>query len=275
MAGELKKKNQDIKKHLPTEGVHTSEDASTELPDADDSVSPPVASAHVSSSHAGHVLPAHPVREHKTHNVIVEDTEPAVHKKNVSSHITIVHDKGVHDKDIDDKEFSNQNKTKQSQTNQKSNFMDITIKQADRAKEVVQNYMLWTGAAGIIPIPVVDFAAISAIQLSMLNKISGIYDQTFNNNWGKEIIGSLIGGYTATSLGRGIGMNIVRSIPIVGGLLSFVVAPGFAAASTWALGQVFIMHFESGKTLLEFDPVKFKDSYNHYVTEYNKEHHGK
>jgi len=129
------------------------------------------------------------------------------------------------------------------------------------AEAVVRNYMLWTGAAGIIPVPIVDMAAISAIQLSMLNKIGDIYKQKFNANWGKSVIASLVGGYASTSLGLGVGMNIVKAIPFIGSLASVVVVPGFAAATTWALGQVFILHFESGGTVLDFDPVAVKDYY--------------
>jgi len=133
------------------------------------------------------------------------------------------------------------------------------------AEAVVRNYMMWTGAAGIIPVPIIDTAAITAIQLAMLNKIGDIYKQEFSANWGKSVIGSLVGGYAATTLGMGIGMNIVRAIPFVGSIASLIVVPGFAAATTWALGQVFILHFESGGTILDFDPVAVKDHYVNLV----------
>ncbi|MDB5086620.1 YcjF family protein [Mucilaginibacter sp. OK098] len=137
------------------------------------------------------------------------------------------------------------------------------------SEAVVRNYMMWTGAAGIIPLPIIDTAAISAIQLAMLNKIGDIYKQEFSANWGKSVIGALVGGYASTSLGLGIGMNIVRAIPFVGGIASLIVLPGFAAATTYALGQVFILHFESGGTILDFDPVAVKD---HYIALVKKGH---
>jgi len=34
--------------------------------------------------------------------------------------------------------------------------------------------------------------------------------------------------------------------------------PAVAGASTYAVGQVFIQHFESGGTFLDFDPEKVK-----------------
>ena len=135
-----------------------------------------------------------------------------------------------------------------------------------RAEAVVRNYMMWTGAAGIIPMPIVDMAAITAIQLAMLNKIGDIYDQKFSKNWAKSVIGTLVGSYTSVSLGRGIGMNLVKSIPFVGSLATMLIVPGFAAASTYALGKVFIAHFESGGTLLDFNPHKAKTYYNSLYT---------
>jgi hypothetical protein len=35
--------------------------------------------------------------------------------------------------------------------------------------------------------------------------------------------------------------------------------PGFAAAVTWAMGRVFIQHFETGGTLLDFNAEKMRD----------------
>ncbi|MEN0053843.1 MAG: DUF697 domain-containing protein [Mucilaginibacter sp.] len=134
-----------------------------------------------------------------------------------------------------------------------------------KAEAVVQNYMLWTGAAGIIPMPLADIAAISAIQLTMLKKIGEIYDFRFSSNWGKSVISTLTGAYASTALGHGIGKALLRSIPLVGGITSILALPGFAAASTWALGKIFILHFESGGTLLDFDPVKSKDYYTSLV----------
>jgi hypothetical protein len=37
--------------------------------------------------------------------------------------------------------------------------------------------------------------------------------------------------------------------------------PAVAAASTWATGKVFIRHFESGGTFLDFDPAKARAYY--------------
>ena len=35
--------------------------------------------------------------------------------------------------------------------------------------------------------------------------------------------------------------------------------PIYSGAATWAIGKVFIQHFASGGTFLDFDPQKVKD----------------
>jgi len=54
--------------------------------------------------------------------------------------------------------------------------------------------------------------------------------------------------------------NIIRIPALVAGTVAgFVVTPILAYAMTQAIGNTFIMHFESGGTLLTFDAKKFRD----------------
>ena len=41
----------------------------------------------------------------------------------------------------------------------------------------------------------------------------------------------------------------------------------FVAAYTWALGNVFIQHFEAGGTFLDFDPEKVREHFRTYFKE--------
>jgi hypothetical protein len=45
----------------------------------------------------------------------------------------------------------------------------------------------------------------------------------------------------------------------VGGILGAISFPIFAGASTFAVGKVFIQHFESGGTFLDFKPAEVKE----------------
>jgi uncharacterized protein (DUF697 family) len=47
--------------------------------------------------------------------------------------------------------------------------------------------------------------------------------------------------------------SVVKFVPVVGSLAGMITEPAIAAAATYALGKVFIQHFESGGTLLDFN----------------------
>ena len=53
--------------------------------------------------------------------------------------------------------------------------MAMTEKQQEAVK-TVKRYMWWSMGAGLVPVPVLDLAAVSGVQLKMLAEISRIYD---------------------------------------------------------------------------------------------------
>ena len=71
---------------------------------------------------------------------------------------------------------------------------------------------------------------------------------------------ALIGAIIPTGVGHGIAAAVI-AIPalIAGSVLYFLVTPVLAYALTMAVGNTFIMHFESGGTLLNFDPKGFQE----------------
>ena len=62
-----------------------------------------------------------------------------------------------------------------------------------RASQLVDRLSLWSGAAGLIPVPFVDMAAVGGVQLHMLRRLSEIYAIPFSENRGKSIVTSLAG----------------------------------------------------------------------------------
>lgn len=131
----------------------------------------------------------------------------------------------------------------------------------EKANKSVKTYMYWSMGAGLIPIPVVDVATVTGIQLKMLSDISKIYGIKFSENLGKSIVGALIGGITADALSKSYVTSWFKTIPVIG-LLGAISMPIFSGATTYALGKVFIQHFASGGTFLNFDPQKVKDYFN-------------
>ena len=126
------------------------------------------------------------------------------------------------------------------------------------AQEIVKKYALYAAGAGLIPFPVVDFAAITALEVKMLSDLGSLYSIPFSQDKVRPIVASLIGGYTSTKMGYGMGASAMKSIPILGSALGMIAVPAFGAGLTYAIGKVFIQHFASGGTFLDFDPDKVR-----------------
>ena len=125
------------------------------------------------------------------------------------------------------------------------------------ADAIINNHMIWSMGAGLIPVPVADFFAVSAIQLDMVRQLCNLYEVSFNETKGKALITSL----TTTGLARYGARTALKFIPGVGAIIGGVAMGIFAGASTYALGHVFRKHFETGGTFLDFDTGRLKEMY--------------
>ena len=132
----------------------------------------------------------------------------------------------------------------------------------EAASNLVDRFSLWSGAAGLIPVPLVDIAAVGGVQIQMLRRLSEIYGVPFSENRGKSIIASLAGSVlpasTATSSAMTVG-SLIKGVPGIGWAVGALTMPVFSAAATWVIGRVFIQHFASGGTLLDFNPPDYRE----------------
>ncbi len=137
--------------------------------------------------------------------------------------------------------------------------------QPNDSMEIVTRYVLYSAGAGILPVPFVDTLIVSAVQLKMISELAKYYKVSFQDNLGKSLIGSLLGGLVGDSIGNGIVKSILSLVPVVGPVLGGVGMAATSGAVTYALGRVFIHHFESGGTLLDFEPNKFQDYFQEQI----------
>jgi hypothetical protein len=61
------------------------------------------------------------------------------------------------------------------------------------------------------------------------------------------------------TMGSGFAFSFMKAIPVVGTAIALVAMPGFASASTYAVGKVFAQHFAGGGSLLDFDTEAKKE----------------
>jgi len=136
-----------------------------------------------------------------------------------------------------------------------------------KALKIVKKYMWWSMGAGLIPFTGADLVAVTGVQLKMLSEIAKAYGVPFRTNQGKELIGSLVGSLTPGAVGYGIGYTIVKSVPVVGFLVGGAAQAMLSSATAWALGKVFIQHFESGGTFLDLNPEEVREYFKAQFTE--------
>lgn len=130
-----------------------------------------------------------------------------------------------------------------------------------RAEGIIHRNVLWALGAGIVPFPIADLVAIIAVQVKLLKELSDVYSVPFREDLAKKLTASLVSGLGGVSVGAIVGMSMAKFIPIVGTTLGVVAVPVVAGACTHATGRVFVMHFESGGTLLDFDPNTVREHY--------------
>lgn len=144
-----------------------------------------------------------------------------------------------------------------SKTIQQIMTTDQKTERNKHADTIIRNHVVWAMGAGFIPVLIADIFAVSALQLDMIRQLCKAYDVDFQQTQGKAVVTSL----TSSTLARVSAGSLVKLVPGLGSILGGVTISIFAGASTYALGEVFKKHFESGGTILDFDPARLKKMY--------------
>jgi uncharacterized protein (DUF697 family) len=128
----------------------------------------------------------------------------------------------------------------------------------EMASKLVDRFAIWSGVAGLLPLPFVDTIAVGGLQLQMLRRISQLYDVAFSENSGKALIASVAGSMIPATSGIGAA-SMLKAVPILGTIVSGFVMPVLSAGATYAIGKAFIQHFATGGTLLDFNPPDYRE----------------
>src|SRR5215472_12597054 len=95
-----------------------------------------------------------------------------------------------------------------------STSTDVPEQRDQAASKLVDRFSLWSGVAGLVPVPVVDVLAVGGLQLQMLRRLSQIYDVEFSENRGKALIAALAGCMIPATSGMGAA-SALKAIPLV------------------------------------------------------------
>lgn len=127
-----------------------------------------------------------------------------------------------------------------------------------QAQGIVRRNVYWTLGVGLVPVPVIDFIGITAVQLKLIKELSDCYGVKFTEHTAKSIVSALAVSMGSLGIAEALAGSLLKALPIIGTAVGALGVSALGAAFTLALGNLFIMHFESGGTLLDFDPEKMR-----------------
>jgi uncharacterized protein (DUF697 family) len=137
---------------------------------------------------------------------------------------------------------------------------DEKLVRLNQAMSTVRNYAMGSMAVGLIPVPVLDLAALTSVQLKMLHKLAGLYEIEFSKELVKSLVGALLGGVIPVTAATSLA-SLIKIVPVVGQASGTISMVAMGSSGTYAVGSVFIEHFESGGTFLTFEPEKVKEKF--------------
>lgn len=140
----------------------------------------------------------------------------------------------------------------------KTTGMSDNSERSKHADTIIRNHMMWSMGAGLIPVPIADFFAVSAIQLDLVRQLCKLYEVDFKENEMKAIVTAL----TGSGLAKAGAKAAIKFIPGLGSVIGGIAMSVLSGASSYALGEVFKKHFETGGTVLDLDLNRLKKVYN-------------
>jgi uncharacterized protein (DUF697 family) len=126
------------------------------------------------------------------------------------------------------------------------------------AERLIARSTKWSAAAGILPVPGLDLVALAAVQGKMVAKLGKLYGQKPSSELAQGVVAVLLGSLEPMMLASAVGSSI-KAVPIWGSLVGGAAMAGFSSASTYAIGRIFIRHFERGGSLETFNADDAKE----------------
>jgi uncharacterized protein (DUF697 family) len=134
---------------------------------------------------------------------------------------------------------------------------DDGARRRERAEAIIRKHVVLSSGAGLIPIPLADVAAVTAVQVSMLQSLTKLYGSELSEQVLQNFITALTGGMVAR-----LGASVFKAIPGIGTILGGASMSIMSGASTYAVGRVAKGHLEKSGDLANVDMAKAKREYS-------------
>lgn len=136
---------------------------------------------------------------------------------------------------------------------------DADDSRLDKAGEAISSATKWSAAAALVPVPYVDLAALAAVQGNMIINLAEIYGEKVSQQTVKGLVSMLLGTLLPANLATAAVGASAKLVPGFGTLVGAASLAAFGAAATYAIGKVFVRHFEKGGTVATFKAEDVKE----------------
>ena len=130
------------------------------------------------------------------------------------------------------------------------------------AEKIVHAHVMWAMGAGLMPFPLFDIAAVTAVQMDMLKQLAEVHGVDYSKAAGKTFAGSLTGGTFAH-----LGASLLKFVPGIGTVLGGLSMSVMSGASTYAVGSVARTYFAAGHA---FSGIDVEEAKRRYAEEYER-----
>jgi uncharacterized protein (DUF697 family) len=127
------------------------------------------------------------------------------------------------------------------------------------ASKIIYSAMTWSAAAGVVPVPALDLIALATVQGKMVADLSSLYGERATNEVARGLVSVLLGTLAPAGLTGAVASSGLKATPVIGPVLGAISMAGFSSAATYAIGKVFVRHFEGGGNLLDFSPKSVEE----------------
>jgi uncharacterized protein (DUF697 family) len=143
----------------------------------------------------------------------------------------------------------------------------VTKVDRDAIDRLIKHCVHTSAGVGLFPMPWLSMGGVAGVQFYMVSRISKHYNVPFSKNAFRSAVIALIGSAVPHAFSSGCVKLFYMSMPVVGQALSVVAMPIISGAFTWAIGRVFVQHFEAGGNVLNFDPDAMKEYFKQAFAE--------
>jgi uncharacterized protein (DUF697 family) len=122
------------------------------------------------------------------------------------------------------------------------------------ASATVERYANWAAVGGVIPVPIANATAVTALMVRMIHSLSKLYGVPFEKNRTRAAVVGLMAGMLPTGFATVAASAVTYFVPGYG-LLGLAASSVTSSAYTRHIGRLYIEHFESGATEIDFRSI--------------------